>query len=125
MTEDEKDELAEIIANRVIDELLLVIKVRSSSNGDWVSNNTFSNEELDEINNDYLDSMRKAFDSPKKITEEDLVGEMASLMTKMSMYLDKEEYEKCGEIKKKIRKLRKQLKDDFNVDLEGSGDEMD
>jgi len=124
MTEEEKDEFAEIIANRVVDELLMVIKIRSNGGkGDWVSSNTFTDEELDQINNEYIDSIKKAYDSPKKLTEEDLVGEVAKLMTQMSMYLGKEEYEKCSEIKKKISKIRKQLKDEFDVDLSGSDDD--
>ena len=124
MTEEEKDEFAEIIANRVVDELLMVIKIRSNGGkGDWVSSNTFTDEELDQINNEYIDSIKKAYDTPKQLSEEDLLGEVAKLMTQMSMYLDKEEYEKCAEAKIKISKIRKQLKNDFNVDLEGSGDD--
>ena len=45
----------------------------------------------------------------RKSTEEELLGELASLMTQLNLHQEKEEYEKCAELKKKIEKLRKQI----------------
>ena len=42
-------------------------------------------------------------------TEEQLLGELASLMTQLNLHQEKEEYEKCAEIKKKIDKLKKKI----------------
>tara|TARA_Y100001938_G_C8011764_1_gene390407 strand:- start:80 stop:367 length:288 start_codon:yes stop_codon:yes gene_type:complete len=41
--------------------------------------------------------------------ETELVGELAKLMTQMNMFEEKEEYEKCAEIKKKIDKIQEEL----------------
>ena len=46
----------------------------------------------------------------KSSTEEELLGELASLMTQLNLHQEKEEYEKCAEIKKKIDILNKKLK---------------
>ena len=46
---------------------------------------------------------------PKINSEEELLGELANLMTQLNLHQDKEEYEKCAELKKKIDELRKKL----------------
>jgi len=45
----------------------------------------------------------------KGSTEEELLGELASLMTQLNLHQEKEEYEKCAEIKKQIDELRKKI----------------
>ena len=42
--------------------------------------------------------------------EEDLLSELAKLMTLMNLFTEKEEYEKCSLLKSKIRKIKRQLK---------------
>ena len=42
--------------------------------------------------------------------EEDLLGELAKLMTLMNLYTDKEEYEKCSLLKARIRDIKNRLK---------------
>ena len=42
--------------------------------------------------------------------EEELLSELAKLMTLMNLYTDKEEYEKCSLLKSKISKIKRQLK---------------
>ena len=53
------------------------------------------------------------FYKPKKYKEleqeDELVGELAKLMTMMNLYEQKEEYEKCAVIKKKIDEINKKL----------------
>tara|TARA_Y100001963_G_scaffold60819_1_gene84946 strand:+ start:509 stop:805 length:297 start_codon:yes stop_codon:yes gene_type:complete len=51
-------------------------------------------------------------DEPMMWIEEDeaeMLAELARLMTLMSAYLEREEYEKCAIIKNKINKLEKKL----------------
>ena len=42
--------------------------------------------------------------------EEDLLSELAKLMTLMNLYTDKEEYEKCSLLKARIRDIKYRLK---------------
>jgi hypothetical protein len=42
--------------------------------------------------------------------EEDLLGELAKLMTLMNLFTDKEEYEKCSLLKARIRDIKRKLK---------------
>ena len=46
----------------------------------------------------------------KMTREEQLVSELAKCMTLMNMYTDKEEYEKCAVLKKRIDKIKRELK---------------
>ena len=43
--------------------------------------------------------------------EEDLLSEIAKLMTLMNLYTDKEEYEKCSLLKARIRDIKRKLKE--------------
>ena len=42
--------------------------------------------------------------------EEQLISELAKLMTLMNVYTDKEEYEKCAVLKKRITTIKRKLK---------------
>ena len=42
--------------------------------------------------------------------EEELLSELAKLMTLMNLYTDKEEYEKCSLLKARIKDIKKRLK---------------
>ena len=42
--------------------------------------------------------------------EEDLLSELAKLMTLMNLYTEKEEYEKCSLLKSRIRDIKNRLK---------------
>ena len=42
--------------------------------------------------------------------EEDLLSELAKLMTLMNLYTDKEEYEKCALLKARIKDIKRRLK---------------
>jgi protein-arginine kinase activator protein McsA len=89
MTEKEMNKLADIIVDKL---LTTYIKEQSK----WYSTNTFDM---------FLEQSKK----PKNNTEEELLGELASLMTQLNLHQEKEEYEKCAEIKKQIDKLRKKI----------------
>ena len=89
MTDKEMNKLADIIVDKL---LTTYIKEQSK----WYSTNTFDM---------FLEQSKK----PKNNTEEELLGELASLMTQLNLHQEKEEYEKCAEIKKKIDKLKKKI----------------
>ena len=42
--------------------------------------------------------------------EEDLLSELAKLMTLMNLFTEKEEYEKCSLLKNRIREIKRNLK---------------
>ena len=89
MTDKEMNKLADIIVDK-----LLTTYIREQAQ--WYSNNTF-------------DMFMNKSNKPKSSTEEELLGELASLMTQLNLHQEKEEYEKCAEIKKKIDELRKKM----------------
>ena len=49
--------------------------------------------------------------------EEDLLSELAKLMTLMNLYTDKEEYEKCALLKTRIRDIKRKLKQIENDEI--------
>jgi hypothetical protein len=133
MTKKEMAMLADIISARVVDELLTVIKVRQNyENLGWTSDSTgfedlygeyekLIDEEKAELE-ESKPKARKKKSKPIKAkpieSEADLIGEMASLMTKKSMYLDNEEYEKITPIVIRIVEVKKLLKDNYNVNMD-------
>jgi|TARA_R100000234_G_scaffold71552_1_gene44015 cell division protein ZapA (FtsZ GTPase activity inhibitor) len=90
MTDKEMNKLADMIVDKL---LTRYIKNQAS----WYTSSTLS-----------FDDFMKHSKKPKT-TEEELLGELASLMTQLNLHQEKEEYEKCAEIKRKIDKLRKKL----------------
>ena len=95
MTDKEMNKLADLIVDK-----LLTTYIREQAS--WYTTNT----------QDYIERFFPGISkSPKKgSTEEELLGELASLMTQLNLHQEKEEYEKCAEIKKKIDILNKKLK---------------
>ena len=65
------------------------------------------------VNNKPIDYSKPVFmqnsRKPVESSEEKLLGELASLMTQLNLHQEKEEYEKCAEIKKQIEILKKKL----------------
>ena len=90
MTEKEMNKLADIIVDKL---LTTYIKEQSK----WYTTNTFDL---------FMQNSRK----PVESSEEKLLGELASLMTQLNLHQEKEEYEKCADIKKKIDELKKKIK---------------
>ena len=56
---------------------------------------------LTEVDWDYIDMTE----------EQELLGELAKLMTLMNLFTDKEEYEKCSLLKARIRDIKRTLKE--------------
>lgn len=92
MTEQEMDYLAEVISQKVMDKLIAKQK-------EW--DMQFTND---------VANIMKADPNVRMIDEEELLlAEMARLMTLLSTYEDKEEYEKAAIVQNKIRILQKKL----------------
>ena len=89
MTDKEMNKLADIIVDK-----LLTTYIREQSK--WYTTDTFEA---------FMNQSRK----PKTNTEEELLGELASLMTQLNLHQEKEEYEKCAKLKIKIDKLKKKI----------------
>ena len=62
---------------------------------------------LDEIYGKFGPKKRRV--TKKQMTEADLLGELAKLMTKLDYHTEKEEYEVCAEIKKQIDEVNDKL----------------
>ena len=92
MTEQEMDYLAEVISQKVMDKLI-------AKQREW--DMQFTND---------VSHILKANPNIKLVDEEELLlAEMARLMTLLSTYEDKEEYEKAAIVQNKIRILQKKL----------------
>ena len=95
MTKKEMNELADMIVDKL---LTTYIKDQAT----WYTNST-----MDDIYNQFKQKPKRR--TKKKMTEADLLGELASLMTKLDYHTENEEYEICAEIKKDIDKVNDKL----------------
>ena len=92
MTEQEMDYLAEVISQKVMDKLI-------AEQREW--DMQFTND---------VSNIMKADPNIRMVDEEELLlAEMARLMTLLSTYEEKEEYEKAAIVQNKIRILQKKL----------------
>ena len=92
MTEQELEYLAEIISQKVLDKLI-------AKQREWDM----------QFTNDVMHIMQSNPNIQMADKEESLLAEMARLMTLLSTYEDKEEYEKAAIVQNKIRILQKKL----------------
>jgi len=92
MTEQELEYLAEIISQKVLDKLIAKQK-------EWDM----------QFTNDVMHIMQGNPNIQMADKEELLLAEMARLMTLLSTYEEKEEYEKAAIVQNKIRILQKKL----------------
>ena len=88
MTKKEMNELADMIVDK-----LLTTYIREQAT--WYTSST-----MDDIYHQFKQTPKRK--TKKKMTEADLLGELAKLMTKLDYHTDSEEYEKCAKIKKEI-----------------------
>ena len=88
MTKKEMNELADLIVDK-----LLTTYIRDRAT--WYTTST-----MDDIYHQFKQTPRRK--TKKKMTEADLLGELAKLMTKLDYHQENEEYEVCAEIKKEI-----------------------
>ena len=95
MTKKEMNELADLIVDK-----LLTTYIREQAQ--WYTTST-----MDELYNTFRSKPKRK--TKKQITESDLLGELAKLMTKLDYHTEREEYEVCAELKKQIDKVNEQL----------------
>ena len=73
-----------------------------------------TDDEINKLANKIVDLLLESFivqSTPFQLdeNEEELLAELARLMTLLSAYLEKEEYEKCAIIKNKITRIENKL----------------
>ena len=95
MTKKEMNELADMIVDK-----LLTTYIREQAT--WYTTST-----MDDIYHQFRQTPKRK--TKKKITESELLGELAKLLTKLDYHKDREEYETCAEIKKEIDKVNDKL----------------
>jgi len=96
MNEEEKILFAAMVADLVVDKLNSQFSFKVDSHKE-ISDVTF-----EDLFDDYFAELSDD-------TEEQLIGELARLTTLLSIYEDKEQYEKAKIIKKKLKILNKKL----------------
>ena len=97
MTDDEKIQLAEFIADLVVSRL--------NSQFDF----KVTTKEVDNSNTMLIDDLLSGKTTLIDDTEEELIGELARLTTLLSIYEEKEQYEKAKIIENKIKIITKKL----------------
>jgi len=97
MTDDEKIQLDEFIADLVVSRL--------NSQFDF----KIITKEVDNSNTMLIDDLLSGKTTLIDDTEEELIGELAKLTTLLSIYEDKEQYERAKIIKNKIKIITKKL----------------
>jgi|TARA_Y100000022_G_scaffold138841_1_gene120777 hypothetical protein len=97
MTDDEKIQLAEFIAD------LVVSRLNSQFDFKVVT------KEVDNSNTMLVDDLLSGQTTLLDDTEEKLIGELAKLTTLLSIYEDKEQYERAKIIKNKIKIITRKL----------------
>ena len=95
MTKKEMNELADLIVDK-----LLTTYIREQAT--WYTTST-----MDDIYSQFKQTPKRK--TKKKMTEADLLGELAKLMTKLDYHQTNEEYEICAEIKKEIDIVNEKL----------------
>jgi len=97
MTDDEKIMLAEFIADLVVSRLNSQFDFRVTT------------QEVDNSNTMLVDDLLNGQTTLLDDTEELLIAELARLTTLLSIYEDKEQYEKAKIIKNKLRIINRKL----------------
>ena len=95
MTKKEMNELADMIVDK-----LLTTYIREQAT--WYTSST-----MDDIYNQFRQTPKRK--TKKQMTESDLLGELAKLMTKLDYHTENEEYELCAEIKIQIDDVNDKL----------------
>jgi len=95
MTKKEMNELADMIVDK-----LLTTYIREQAT--WYTTST-----MDDIYNTFRSRPKRR--TKKQMTEADLLGELAKLMTKLDYHTENEEYELCAEIKIQIDDVNDKL----------------
>ena len=87
------------LADMIVDKLLTTY-IREQAT--WYTTST-----MDDIYHQFKQKSKRK--TRKQMTEADLLGELAKLMTKLDYHTSNEEYEICAELKKKIDDVNDKL----------------
>ena len=87
------------LADMIVDKLLTTY-IREQAT--WYTSST-----MDDIYHQFKQKPKRK--TKKKMTEADLLGELAKLLTKLEYHKEKEEYEVCAELQKEINKVNDKL----------------
>ena len=90
------DQSLDVLSAKIVARLAQLKEIVSS-----VSIHNRLDSYLTEVDWDYIDMTE----------EQELLGELAKLMTLMNLFTDKEEYEKCSLLKARIRDIKRTLKE--------------
>ena len=96
MTKKEMNELADLIVDK-----LLTTYIRQQAT--WYTTST-----MDELYNTFRSKPKKRR-TKREMTEAELLGELAKLMTQLDYHTEREEYEVCAELKKQIDDVNDKL----------------
>ena len=95
MTKKEMNELADMIVDKLLSKYI-------RQQATWYTTST-----MDELYNTFRSKPKRK--TKKQMTESDLLGELAKLMTKLDYHTEREEYEICAELKIQIDDINKKL----------------
>ena len=95
MTKKEMNELADMIVDK-----LLTTYIREQAT--WYTSST-----MDDIYHQFKQTPKRK--TKKKVTESELLGDLAKLLTKLEYHKEKEEYELCAELQKEIDIVNEKL----------------
>ena len=87
------------LADMIVDKLLTTY-IRE--NATWYTSST-----MDDIYHQFKQKPKKR--TKKKVTESELLGDLAKLLTKLEYHKEKEEYELCAELQKEIDIVNEKL----------------
>ena len=88
------------LADSIVDKLLTTY-IREQAT--WYTSST-----MDDIYHQFKQTPKKRR-TKKQVTESDLLGELAKLLTKLEYHKEKEEYELCAELQKEINIVNDKL----------------
>jgi hypothetical protein len=99
MNDKELNRLADLIVDKLLTKYI-------EEQTQWYTNNTSIN-----LSNLYSPKKRKKKKADKPLTEDELLGELAKLLTQIDYHKTDENYEKCAELQKKVDEINKKLKE--------------
>ncbi len=97
LDDNQLDKLADSIVDKILGRYI-------RQQATWYTTST-----MDELYNTFR--KKPKVHNKKENIESELLGELAKLMTKLDYHTEKEEYEICAELKKKIDEVNKKLEE--------------
>ena len=97
MTDKELNKLADLIVDKLLTKYI-------EEQTQWYANSTFTN-----ISDIYSPKKRRKKKADKPLTEDELLGELAKLLTQIDYHKTDENYEKCAELQKKVDDINDKL----------------